>query len=116
MTTATIYHNSRCSKSRQTLELLRSRNIDVEIVDYLSSPPDAGELRRILRLLGIRPRALLRSKEDLYRTLGLDDPTLGDDALIQAMVDHPRLIERPIVIIGDKAVIGRPPENILKLL
>lgn len=111
-----IYHNPRCSKSRQALELLESRGVLPEVVRYLDTPPDAATLRQLLKALGLPARALLRTGEDEYRELGLDNPTLGDDALVAAMVAHPRLIERPIVISGGKAVIGRPPEKVLELL
>ncbi len=109
-----IYHNNRCSKSRATLALLEGR--DVEVVNYLDTPPDAAELERLLKLLGIPARQLLRSGEAVYRELGLADPALGDDALIAAMAAHPILIERPIVVANGKAAIGRPPENILAIL
>jgi arsenate reductase len=112
----TLYHNPRCSKSREALELLQARGIDPEIVRYLETPPDAATLKKLLRLLGISARELLRPKEDEYRELGLDDPKLGEDALVAAMVAHPRLIERPIAVCGKRAVIGRPPENVLELL
>ena len=111
----TIYHNPRCSKSRQTLALLHDKQVDPKVVEYLKSPPTSGELKQILKLLGITPRALLRSKEPEYQALGLDDPTLSDDAIIEAMVNTPKLMERPIVIHAGKAAIGRPPELVLKL-
>ncbi|MBA2078547.1 arsenate reductase (glutaredoxin) [Rhodanobacter sp. PCA2] len=109
-----IYHNNRCSKSRATLALLEGR--EVEVVNYLDTPPDAAELKQLLELLGIPARQLLRSGEDIYRELGLADPSLGDDALIAAMVAHPILIERPIVVANGKAAIGRPPEAVLAIL
>ena len=94
-----IYHNPRCSKSRETLSLLQSRGIDPEVVLYLETPPDAGTLRQLLQLLGMEsPRELMRQKEDLYKSLNLADPALSNAALIQAMVDNPKLIERPIVV------------------
>ncbi len=112
-----IYHNPRCSKSRQTLQLLRERGIEPEIVEYLKTPPDMATLKRLLRLLGLPPRELMRRKEKLYRELGLDDPSLSDDALIQAMVDNPVLMERPVVVRDDKvAALGRPPEQVLGIL
>ena len=111
-----ILHNPRCSKSRQTLDLLRERGLEPEIVPYLETPPSAPELREILGLLGRRPRDLLRRGEAEYRELGLADTTLDDDVLIDAMVRHPRLIERPIVIVGGKAAVGRPPESVLEIL
>lgn len=111
-----IYHNPRCSKSRQTLGLLQEHGEDPEIVEYLSNPPDAAELRRLLAMLGLRPRDLMRTQEQAYKDAGLDDPELSDDELIKAMVEHPVLIQRPIVVTGDRAVIGRPPEKVLELL
>src|SRR5690606_484349 len=101
-----LWHNPRCSKSRGALELLRGRGIEPEIRDYLRQPPGAGELRAMLDRLGISARALLRTGEDEYEALGLADPALGEDALIAAMAKHPRLIERPILLAGDRAVIG----------
>lgn len=112
----TIYHNPRCSKSRAALELLASRGLTPDIVHYLDTPPDAATLRKLLKQLGLPARALLRQKEAEYTELGLSDPTLSDAALIAAMVTHPRLIERPIATDGRRAVIGRPPENVLELL
>jgi arsenate reductase len=116
MPQATIYHNPRCSKSRQTLDLLKSNQVDAEIVEYLKTPPTAAELKDILSMLGFKPRDLMRKKEAEYKALGLSDETLTDDELIQAMVEHPRLIERPIVITGNKAALGRPPEQVLDIL
>lgn len=112
----TIYHNPRCSKSRQTLELLQARGIDPDVVAYLETPPDAATLRRLLSQLGLTPRQLMRRGEERYRELGLDDPALDDDALIRAMVDNPILIERPIVVSDQGARLGRPPENVLAIL
>lgn len=112
----TIYHNPRCSKSRQTLELLRQQGIEPDIVEYLKAPPDESTLTRLLDMLGLEPRDLMRKKEAAYRELGLDDPDLSRDALIAAMVAHPRLIERPIVVKGKRAALGRPPEDALNIL
>ncbi|MDX5298782.1 MAG: arsenate reductase (glutaredoxin) [Gammaproteobacteria bacterium] len=112
----TIFHNPRCSKSRDTLALLEARGLSPTIVRYLETPPDAQTLRTLLSQLGMTPRALLRRGEDLYRELGLDDASLSDQALIDAMVAHPRLIERPIVVVGERAALGRPPEQVLSLL
>ena len=109
-----IYHNNRCSKSRATLALLEGR--DVEVVNYLDAPPDAAELKRLLKLLGIPARQLLRSGEAVFKELGLADPALDDEALVAAMVAHPILIERPIVVANGKAAIGRPPEAVLAIL
>ena len=111
-----IYHNSRCSKSRATLELLQARGVACEVVHYLETPPGAAELRELLGLLGMAPRRLLRTGEDEYEALGLDDPALDDEAIIAAMAAHPRLIERPIVVANGKAAIGRPPEAVLAIL
>lgn len=112
----TIYHNPRCSKSRQTLELLRARGIEPRIVAYLETPPRADELARILDLLGLEPRQLMRRKEAAYRDNGLDDSGLSREALIAAMLAHPILIERPIVLADGKAALGRPPEKVLEIL
>lgn len=111
-----IYHNPRCSKSRQTLELLREKGIEPRIVEYLKTPPDEKEIARLLKLLGRSPRELMRRKEAEYRELGLDDPSLDEAALIRALHEHPRLIERPIVVRGNRAAIGRPPEQVLEIL
>ncbi|SDW92613.1 arsenate reductase (glutaredoxin) [Lysobacter enzymogenes] len=111
-----LYHNPRCSKSRGALELLRERGIEPEVIAYLETPPDATELCELLGLLGVDARELLRSGEDEYKQLGLDDTSLDEDALIAAMAAHPRLIERPVFVHGGRAVIGRPPERVLELL
>ncbi|MGF1631710.1 MAG: arsenate reductase (glutaredoxin) [Kiloniellaceae bacterium] len=112
----TIYHNPRCSKSRQTLALLQDRGIEPKVVEYLSETPDAVTLASLLKKLKLEPRDLMRRKEALYKDLGLDDPGLSRDALIAAMVEHPILIERPIVVKGAKAALGRPPEAVLEIL
>jgi arsenate reductase len=114
--TVTIYHNPRCSKSRQTLSLLQEKGVEPAIVEYLKEPPDAATLRRLLKLLGLSPRELMRKKEAPYKELGLDDSALSDDALIKAMVENPILIERPIVHGPKGAAIGRPPEAVLAVL
>lgn len=114
--TVTIYHNPRCSKSRQTLALLEERGIAPRIVDYLKSPPSAAELKTILGKLGLGPRDLLRQGEPRYAELGLKERKLDDAALIALMVANPILIERPIVVSGSKAAIGRPPEKVLAIL
>lgn len=116
MSQISIFHNPRCSKSRGALELLEERGIHPEIVRYLETPPSAAELKALLGKLGIGARQLLRTGEDEYKELDLANPSLSDEQLIQAMVAHPKLIERPIVIVGDKAVIGRPPEKVLEIL
>ncbi|MCX7514175.1 arsenate reductase (glutaredoxin) [Frateuria sp. STR12] len=111
-----IYHNSRCSKSRGTLELLQARGIEPEVVNYLDTPPSVAELKTLLRQLGMEPRQLLRTGEPEYKELALADPAMNDEAILQAMVSHPKLIERPIVVANGKAVIGRPPEAVLAVL
>lgn len=112
----TLYHNPRCSKSREALALLEARGQAPRIVRYLETPPDAATLKSLLKSLGISARELLRSKEPEYAELGLDDPKLSEAKLIAAMVAHPRLIERPIAVDGKRALIGRPPEKVLELL
>jgi len=115
MSTSTFYHNPRCSKSRQALALLQARGIAPEIVHYLETPPDTATLQTLLQQLGLPARALLRTGEDIYNALGLADPALDEATLMAAMSAHPRLIERPIFICGQRAVIGRPPERVLDL-
>jgi arsenate reductase (glutaredoxin) len=110
----TIYHNPRCSKSRATLALLRARGIEPLVVDYRENPPSEEEFRRILGLLGMRPRQLVRAAD--ARAAGIDHGGLGDDDLIRAMLAHPIIIERPIVVANDQARLGRPPENVLDIL
>ncbi len=112
---AIIYHNPRCSKSRGALELLRQNGVTAQVVEYLNTPPDRQTLEELLDLLG-GPRELLRKGEEEYSALGLDNAALGRAELIDAMLAHPKLIERPIVVVGNKAIIGRPPEKILELL
>ena len=112
----TIYHNPRCSKSRQTLDLLHEHSVEAEVIEYLKTPPGKQELEQLLALLKLEPRQLMRTKESEYTELGLDDESLSRDALIEAMVTHPKLIERPIVVHNGKAVIGRPPEKVLDIL
>ena len=114
--TVTIYHNPRCSKSRQTLQLLKDRGIEPTIIEYLQTPPDAETLKGILAKLGLSPRQLMRRKEDAYSANGLADDSLDEDQLIDAMVANPILIERPIVLANGKAALGRPPENVLEIL
>lgn len=116
MTDLTLYHNPRCSKSRSTLQLLEERGVQPTLVRYLETPPNAEQLRDLLSKLGISARQLLRTGEDEYRELNLANTALSDADLIDAMAAHPRLIERPILVAGDRAVIGRPPENVLELL
>jgi arsenate reductase len=114
--TVTIYHNPHCSKSRQTLALLQERDLAVEVVEYLKTPPDAGTLDALLQCLGREPRELMRKGEAEYRDLGLDDPSLDRAALIAAMAANPILIERPIVVNGARATLGRPPAAVLEIL
>lgn len=114
--TVTIWHNPRCSKSRQTLALIRERGVEPEIVEYLKTPPDAATLKAVIGRLGIAPRDLMRKGEAAYGARGLSDPSLSDDALIRAMVEEPVLIERPVVLSGRRAAIGRPPEKVLDIL
>lgn len=116
MSEVVIYHNPACSKSRQTLKLLRERGIEPRIVEYLKSPPDEQTLSRILDMLGIRPRDLVRTGEDEYAELRLEEKADDRSALILAMSRHPILIERPIVVSGNGARLGRPPETVLEIL
>ncbi len=111
-----IFHNPRCSKSRQTLELLKEQGVEPEIILYLETPPDQAELDAILKKLACEPRDLMRTREKEYTELGLNNPDLSREQLIAAMVAHPRLIERPIVLANGKAAVGRPPENVLSIL
>ena len=110
----TIYHNPRCATSRKALALLRQRGIEPLVIEYLKAPPDAAELKRLLKLLGLKPRALLRKKE--AKDVGLDKPSLSDEQIIAGLAKHPIALERPIVVKGAKAALGRPPENALKVL
>jgi arsenate reductase (glutaredoxin) len=112
----TIYHNPRCSKSRQTLDLIRGHGVEPEIVEYLKETPTADELCGILKKLKLGPRDIMRTGEAVYKELGLGDPVLSDDALLAAMAANPILIERPIVVKGAHAALGRPPEAVLSLL
>lgn len=111
-----IYHNPRCSKSRKTLELLELHQQHPQIIEYLKSPPDTQTLKQLLKKLGISARDLLRSKEEEFKLAGLDDPNLSDDEIIATMIKFPKLIERPIVVVGNKAILGRPPEKVLELI
>lgn len=114
--TVTLWHNPRCSKSRGTLDLLRERGIEPAIIDYQGNPPTAADIEHALKLLGKEPREVIRQGEAAYAELGLDDPTLTRKQLVDAMANHPILIERPIVFANGKAAIGRPPENVLAIL
>jgi len=112
---ATIWHNPRCSKSRQTMEILTEKGVEAEVVKYLETTPSIQEITEVLKKLGITARELMRTKEDEYKELNLKDEN-NEAKLIEAMASHPKLIERPIVIVGDKAVLGRPPEKVLELI
>ena len=112
----TIYHNPKCSKSRQTLELLSAKGITPTIIEYIKNPPTVEKLKEILSQLGIAPRDLMRKKEDIYKELELGILSLSDKDLIDLMIEHPILIERPIVIANGKAVLGRPPEQVFDIL
>ena len=112
----TIYHNPRCSKSRQTLQLIRDKGVEPDIVEYLKAPPSAAEIKKILGLLDMVPRELMRKKEAPYCERGLADESLSDASLLAAMHAYPVLIERPIVVKGKRAVLGRPPENVFDLI
>jgi len=116
MTQTTIFHNPRCSKSRQTLQLLQDNNCEIEIVEYLKQPPSQQQLEQILSMLDFEPRQLMRTKEAEYKALGLDNETLSNSELILAMTTTPKLIERPIVLANGKAAIGRPPEQVLDII
>lgn len=112
-----IYHNPRCSKSRETLNLLQTQGVEPEVVLYLETPPDAATVRKLLSMLDMSSaRELMRQKEDLYKSLNLGDSQLSEEQLVQALVENPKLIERPIVVANGKARIGRPPEQVLEIL
>ena len=113
---ATIYHNPRCSKSRQTLALLEDNNIEPEIIEYLKTPPNKNTLKQLLKKLEISAAELLRKKESVFKELDLGEHLDNENKLLDEMIANPVLIERPIVVINDKAVIGRPPENILDII
>jgi len=112
----TIYHNPRCSKSRAALQLLHERGVEPQIIEYLKTPPNAARLKQLLAMLDMAPRDLMRKGEAPYKDLGLADAALSDSKLVAAMVDNPILIERPIVVRGAAARLGRPPERVLELL
>ena len=111
-----IWHNPRCSKSRQTMQLLTDAGIEPTVIEYLKNPPEESEIKRVIGFLDIAPKALMRTKEAAFKKNDLGASDVSDDALVAAMAAHPILIERPVVIKGDKAVIGRPPENVNALL
>lgn len=114
--TVTIYHNPRCSKSRQTLALLEDKGVSPKVVEYLKTPPSVDELKGILKKLGLKPQDIVRKCEARYAELGLKDRAVSDEELIALMADNPVLIERPIVVADGKAAIGRPPETVLTIL
>lgn len=115
--TVRIYHNPRCSKSRETLQLLQQRGITPEVILYLETPPDSTTLQSLLDKAGFGDaRQMMRTKDELYKSLGLGDSSLSQQQLIAAMVEHPKLIERPIVVSGERARLGRPPEQVLEIL
>jgi len=116
MIRVSLYHNPRCSKSRRALECLRGANVEPDIIEYLKSPPTVSELDEILKLLAMQPRELMRKKEAVYTDLALDDEKLDRRSLLEAMVAHPILIERPIAVANGRACLGRPPENVLDVL
>lgn len=116
MSDVTIWHYNRCSKSRQTLALLEQRDLDIEIREYLEDTPSADELDEVLSKLGMEPREFMRTKEKAYKESGLDDESLSRQELIEAMVAHPKLIQRPVVIRGDQVALGRPPEAVTEIL
>lgn len=111
-----IWHNPRCSKSRQTLALVREQGLEPTIIEYLKTPPTVERLQQVLAMLELTPRQLMRSKETDYKAQGIDNDALTDDQLITALIEFPKLIERPVVINGDQAAIGRPPEQVLEIL
>jgi arsenate reductase len=111
----TIYHNNRCSKSREVLALLEQLGRPFQVINYLNEPLDEGALRQLLQKLALTPQQLMRSKEDEYQQLGLDQTGLSDDVYLQAMLQYPKLMERPVVVLGDKAVIARPASRVQEL-
>jgi len=115
MSEVTIYHNPRCSKSRQTLALIEENGVQPRVIHYLDTPPSTTELRSLLQLLGLDARSLLRTKEAPYAELDLEDAIKSEDDILQAISTHPILLERPIVVRANRAIIGRPPENVLEL-
>ena len=115
MSTITIYHNPRCTKSRQTLALLQEQGVEPEVIEYLNTPLDADALRAVVAKLGVSAQDIVRVKEAEYAEAGLSSDS-SEEAVIEALVQYPKLMERPIVVSGDNAVIGRPPENVLGLL
>jgi len=115
MSSVTIWHNPRCSKSRQGLALLEESDAEATVVKYLNTPPSTAEIQEVLRKLGIPARDLMRTKEAIYKELGLKEVD-DEEKLIEAMAEHPKLIERPVLIMEDKAIIGRPPAKVIAFL
>ena len=115
MSKVCIYHNPRCSKSRQALALLEQQGDELEVIEYIDNPLDSASLSELLKQLGMSARELIRKGEDTYKELNLANPDLSEAELVQAMADYPRLIERPIVIRDGKAIVARPPERVLEL-
>ena len=111
-----IFHNSRCSKSRQALQILQDNNCDIEIINYLETDLDVSLIKDVLKKLSLKPRDILRTSEQDYKDNNLKEDDFSDDDLIDYMIKYPKLIERPIVIKGHRAVLGRPPENVLELI
>ena len=116
MSKYTIFHNPRCSKSRQTLQILKNNECDTEIIIYVEAPLDQSVLEGVIKKISLSPRELLRKGEQEFKDNDLKNKNLSDQEIIEFMVKHPRLIERPIVIKGDRAILGRPPENVLELI
>ncbi len=116
MSAITLYHNPRCSKSRATLALLEENEVELDIVYYLENPPNAEELKALLEKLGLGLRDIIRKSEPEFEELGLGDQTLSDEIVLDLVCKHPRLIQRPIIVKGDRAVLGRPPENVFALI
>ncbi len=110
-----IYHNPRCRKSRETLQLIEDKGQEPEIIEYLKTPPSKAELTKLIKMLGVKPLDLIRKGEGDYKAR-YKGKTLSDEEWIEAMMAHPKLIERPIVVDGNKAILGRPPEKVLELL
>ncbi|WP_026309395.1 arsenate reductase (glutaredoxin) [Kangiella aquimarina] len=116
MSEINILHNPRCSKSRQTLALLQENGVEPNVIEYLKNPPSKTKLKQIVKLLGVSPRDIIRTKEAEYKDAGLDNPDLTKEQIIELMVANPKVIERPIVFSNDKAAVGRPPENVLSVI
>ncbi|HEY9029850.1 MAG TPA: arsenate reductase (glutaredoxin) [Kangiella sp.] len=116
MSEINILHNPRCSKSRQTLALLQENGVEPNVIEYLKNPPSKTKLKQIIKLLGVSPLDIIRTKEVEYKEAGLDNPDLTKEQIIELMVSNPKVIERPIVFSKDKAAVGRPPENVLSVL